>query len=264
MRDSEKVPIEAVLLDANYTIFTPWNRTRPALLAKVVFEITGRHVDGLDFLNKSRAIRRAMNAKVSEADQNTDEYWMDVNASALESVGVKATDKFSRAIRIRLLEGTELYTLTRERERFVRWLCAEKFGGSKVSVVTASNSPSRPVERMLARHRIRGLFNGCYSPDLIGSSKPSREYFEEIMERLGVDRPELALMVGNSPLNDLGALAAGLNTLLILDPNEPVDFQDRADEMLTAHPKARFHFCRRLRKAKDWIEENFRASACTR
>lgn len=46
--------------------------------------------------------------------------------------------------------------------------------------------------------------------------KPTAQYFLEILERYG-GKPEEAIMIGNDTLDDLGAVTAGIKTVLISD-----------------------------------------------
>ena len=54
-----------------------------------------------------------------------------------------------------------------------------------------------------------------------GSTKPRPEIFHQACRAIG-SRPEDTLMVGDDPVADPGALAAGLGGLVLLDPSTPL------------------------------------------
>ena len=91
--------------------------------------------------------------------------------------------------------------------------------GTKVGVVSNVPAPLRPV---FQRHGLDAYVQGYTESYRHGREKPDPELFRIACRQLDVP-PAAALMVGDSPLTDGGAVEAGLTTLLLpsVAPGEP-------------------------------------------
>jgi pyrophosphatase PpaX len=73
---------------------------------------------------------------------------------------------------------------------------------------------------LLKRHALSGFFSTVVCGDDLPSHKPNPEGLREIIRRLGVT-PEQTLFVGDSDVDVLGGVGAGVDTLLIRHNREP-------------------------------------------
>jgi len=89
----------------------------------------------------------------------------------------------------------------------------------KLKMVIASN-PMWPLD--VQRKRLSWAGIGDFHFDLVthienmSYCKPRLEYYEEICLKIG-ERPEVCLMVGNDPMNDMIGATIGMRTFLIVD-----------------------------------------------
>ena len=89
----------------------------------------------------------------------------------------------------------------------------------KLKMVIASN-PMWPLD--VQRKRLSWAGIGDFDFDLVthienmSYCKPRLEYYEEICLKIG-ERPEVCLMVGNDPMNDMIGATIGMRTFLIVD-----------------------------------------------
>src|SRR5690606_3834149 len=93
-------------------------------------------------------------------------------------------------------------------------------GGSRVAVGVLSNTGWD----VRAPFEVRGFDRWIDSFTLsyeVGVAKPAAEIFQGACRSLGVD-PARTLMVGDDPVADVGALAAGLADVVLVDPDTPV------------------------------------------
>ena len=92
-----------------------------------------------------------------------------------------------------------------------------------LKAVIASN-PIWPQMVQMKRLSWAGL--GDWSFDLVTGienmsyCKPRIEYYQEICQKID-EKPEVCLMVGNDPVNDLVVAETGMKTFLIIDSSEP-------------------------------------------
>jgi len=100
-----------------------------------------------------------------------------------------------------------------------------------VTVAVATN-PIFPLSAMKERLRWAGLgdlpFAYVTCCEEMHFTKPHPEFYDEVVDRLGLD-PEECLMAGDDPENDLPAALAGLETFLLTDFTNP-------DRRLAADP----------------------------
>lgn len=257
----ERRPIMAVLIDAKNTLFTPKDMSRPQHLARIYHQVTGRWVNETMLWVQSRAVRREIDQELVSVGLenifNTPPYWVKVNQETAKSVGLSITPEQAMSVHAHIVEGTDLYTVTRERREFLEWLRYDKFRSHRVTLVTASNSSRGALERLLSAHRVRPCFNGAYSPDVVGSSKPAGDFFREVLHSLGAESVE-ALMIGNSLFTDAGARKVGINTVILLDRHEPMHtFAVREYQQLDDPNQPLFFSTTRLARLQRYIDEHF-------
>lgn len=83
----------------------------------------------------------------------------------------------------------------------------------KYKMYVASNSFYAQQLNRLTLAGLNDCFDAIFVSEEVGYSKPSREFFDEIMKRASVGDPERAMMIGDSLTADIkGAAAAGMRS----------------------------------------------------
>ena len=99
-----------------------------------------------------------------------------------------------------------------------RLLAAAREQGCFTAVVTSS--PSRVAQAFLAQHGLSGLVELVVGGEQVSQGKPHPEPYLTALARSGL-RPEQGLAVEDSTAGAASALAAGLATYLLVDPQAP-------------------------------------------
>jgi 2-haloalkanoic acid dehalogenase type II len=80
-------------------------------------------------------------------------------------------------------------------------------------IYIASNSDTKPLMKNIGKEKY--LFNGIYTSEKIRAYKPSRIFFEKILNKIKINKDEI-LFIGDSIEDDIiGANNVGLKTVLI-------------------------------------------------
>jgi pyrophosphatase PpaX len=87
--------------------------------------------------------------------------------------------------------------------------------GKKVALVTTSRHDQ--IDPLLAKYRLRDLFDAVVCGDDVANHKPHPEPIEKALELLGGTK-EAAIMVGDSAADIEGARSAGVDSILFFPP----------------------------------------------
>ena len=141
-------------------------------------------------------------------------------ASVLEALGIEPTADLVRDVRD--LEEREIMQdihLYEDSLPVVRELRAR---GIKTALVSNCSNNTRPVVDRLG---LEPEFDVLILSFEVGARKPLPEIYRIALERLGVDEPSVALFVDDQPDYCDGAAAVGLDTRLIVRPEQdpPID-----------------------------------------
>ncbi len=115
----------------------------------------------------------------------------------------------------RLMGDPTLFVVREEMREFLDTLI-----NNKIKVVLATNQELELVQRMLEHHGLFSRLEDIIVSDQIGHEKPEPEFFNCVLNKLGVEAGDVA-MVGNNLKNDLGGAAkVGIKSLFLLNDKE--------------------------------------------
>lgn len=80
-------------------------------------------------------------------------------------------------------------------------------------LVMVTNGFETTQQSRFALSGIADCFMGCYTSDKMGVAKPAKEYFDKVMELVGVEDRSRVLIIGDSLSSDiLGGINSGIDT----------------------------------------------------
>ena len=205
--------IEAVLVDAYFTIFTlQREQSRYDIIGAVIRRRTGIFVPTKKIAEQNRIQRATWEDTVFKDNASK---WLQIDKAMLANLGVlDPEDRIALAIHEKIMRDSTIYEVKEDIRAFFQE--ANRRG---VKVIIASNSDRQPLHDMISTFELEPLLHRTYSFQEVGHEKPNPEFFRTILEKEGL-RPGNCIMVGNNPRKDLeGCRAAGLVGVLY-DPRE--------------------------------------------
>lgn len=100
---------------------------------------------------------------------------------------------------------------------------SELYGKYKIYIVT--NGTAQAQHGRLDRSPIMKYVSGLFISEEIGAAKPSRAFFDRVLDEVGDTELSAYLVVGDSPTSDIkGAVDYGMDSCLVLGDREYEDF----------------------------------------
>lgn len=97
-----------------------------------------------------------------------------------------------------------------------------KSRGYKLYLVT--NGVHEVQMQRLRRPETESIFEGVYTPKILGSWKPKKEVFDSLFEKVGISDPKTAVMIGDSLTSDIrGGINAGIDTVWYNPAKKPAN-----------------------------------------
>lgn len=160
--------------------------------------------------------------------------WGSINAAIIRDVAAELSVpgpddplKVGLDIYQRLMGDPSLFVVRDEMRKFLRSLI-----NNGINPVLATNQELALVQNFLAYHNLCSSFDEIIVSDAIGCEKPTPGFYNCVLDKLGVDPYEIA-MVGNNPENDLcGAYGVGITKLFLLKD----EFTEKDSEQMGGIP----------------------------
>jgi HAD superfamily hydrolase (TIGR01549 family) len=199
--------VRAVLFDVDFTIARPGPELGPEGYRRLG-ERFGLDLDPSRYRQaRERAVEGIRRHPELEHDE---EIWVAFTERIIRGMGGEADSAYECAVAMtRAWEHAEHFELYEDALPVLEELRAQ---GLKLGLVS---NTGRNLDEFVAHHRLdvdAALGSGSF-----GRTKPHPTIFHTVLERLGVDPPDAA-MVGDSPEDDVdGARAAGIGVAFLLD-----------------------------------------------
>jgi len=199
--------LEAVLFDVDFTIARPG----PELGPEGYQRLGARFGLDLDPSRYREAREKAVEGIRRHPElEHDEEIWVAFTERIIRNMGGDADTAHDCAIAMtRAWEHAEHFELY---EDALPVLADLRGRGLKLGLVS---NTGRNLQEFVAHHRLR--VDAALGSGAFGRTKPHPAIFEEVLQRLGVE-PADAAMVGDSPEDDVeGAHAAGIEVAFLLD-----------------------------------------------
>jgi HAD superfamily hydrolase (TIGR01549 family) len=220
--------VRAVLFDVDFTIARPG----PELGPEGYQRLGARFGLDLDPSRYRQAREQAVEGIRRHPElEHDEEIWVAFTERIIRGMGGDADSAYDCAIAMTSAwEHAEHFELYEDAFPVLELLRAQ---GLKLGLVS---NTGRNLDEFVAHHRLdvdAALGSGAF-----GRTKPHPTIFRAVLERLGVE-PADAAMVGDSPEDDVeGALAAGIETAFLLDREDRYPELDHRLPDLYALPAA--------------------------
>lgn len=204
---------EAVLIDLYSTlVWSNWNKWQETL--------------GVRLGKSAEEVELAFDVTRPARSVGTYPHPDDDIASVLEALGIEPTPDLVRDVRD--LEEREILQDIHLYEDSLPVVSELRARGFKTALVSNCSNNTRPVVDRLG---LESEFDVLILSFEVGARKPLPEIYRIAMERLGVDDPSRALFVDDQPEYCDGAAAVGLDTRLIVRPDQepPTDTHGHAE-----------------------------------
>ncbi|HUK94994.1 MAG TPA: HAD-IA family hydrolase [Gaiellaceae bacterium] len=202
--------LEAVLFDVDFTIARPG----PELGPEGYQRLGARFGLDLDPSRYREAREKAVEGIRRHPElEHDEEIWVAFTERIIRNMGGDADTAHDCAIAMtRAWEHAEHFELY---EDALPVLADLRGRGLKLGLVS---NTGRNLQEFVAHHRLR--VDAALGSGAFGRTKPHPAIFEEVLQRLGVE-PADAAMVGDSPEDDVeGAHAAGIEVAFLLDRDD--------------------------------------------
>jgi HAD superfamily hydrolase (TIGR01549 family) len=199
--------VRAVLFDVDFTIARPGPELGPEGYRRLG-ERFGLHLDPSCYaVARERAVEGIRRHPELEHDE---EIWVAFTERIIRGMGGDADSAYDCAVAMtRAWEHAEHFELYEDAPPVLEELRAQ---GLKLGLVS---NTGRNLDAFIAHHRLE--VDAALGSGAFGRTKPHPTIFRAVLERLGVDPPDAA-MVGDSPEDDVeGARAAGIGFAFLLD-----------------------------------------------
>ena len=199
--------LEAVLFDVDFTIARPG----PELGPEGYQRLGARFGLDLDPSRYREAREKAVEGIRRHPElEHDEEIWVAFTERIIRNMGGDADTAHDCAIAMtRAWEHAEHFELY---EDALPVLADLRGRGLKLGLVS---NTGRNLQEFVAHHRLR--VDAALGSGAFGRTKPHPAIFEEVLQRLGVE-PADAAMVGDSPEDDVeGAHAAGIEVAFLID-----------------------------------------------
>jgi HAD superfamily hydrolase (TIGR01549 family) len=199
--------IRAVLFDVDFTIARPGPELGPDGYQRLG-ERFGLRLDPSRYAEaREKAIEGIRRHPELEHDE---EIWIAFTERIIRNMGGDADSAYECAVAMtRAWEHAEHFELFEDAPPVLAELRAQ---GLKLGLVS---NTGRDLERFVAHHRLD--VDAAIGSGAFGRTKPHPTIFQAVLEQIGVE-PADAAMVGDSPEDDIeGARAAGIAVAFLLD-----------------------------------------------
>jgi HAD superfamily hydrolase (TIGR01549 family) len=199
--------IRAVLFDVDFTIARPGPELGPDGYQRLG-ERFGLRLDPSRYAEaREKAIEGIRRHPELEHDE---EIWIAFTERIIRNMGGDADSAYDCAVAMtRAWEHAEHFELFEDAPPVLAELRAQ---GLKLGLVS---NTGRDLERFVAHHRLD--VDAAIGSGAFGRTKPHPTIFQAVLEQIGVE-PADAAMVGDSPEDDIeGARAAGIAVAFLLD-----------------------------------------------
>ncbi len=199
--------VKAVLFDLDFTIARPG----PELGPEGYQRLGARFGLELDPSRYPQAREKALEGIRRHPElEHDEEIWVAFTERIIRNMGGDADSAHECAVAMtRAWEHAEHFELYEDAPPVLAELRAQ---GIKLGLVS---NTGRDLERFVAHHRLQ--VDAAIGSRAFGRTKPHPTIFQAVLERLGVE-PAEAAMVGDSPEDDVeGARAAGIEAAFLLD-----------------------------------------------
>jgi HAD superfamily hydrolase (TIGR01662 family) len=215
------LPLRAVVFDVDFTIAEPG----PDLGAAGYAALGRRYGLSLDPALHDDARRSALSTLERHPELDHDEeLWVLFTERIIRGMGGAGADTHAAAVEMtRAWEEAGHFELYPD---VAPTLAELRRHGLKVGLLS---NTARDLDLFVAHHRL--AVDALLTSRAHGKTKPHQSIFREVLGRLGVTPPE-AVMVGDSLEDDVeGALAIGMQALLVDREGRYPDRPDRLDEL---------------------------------
>jgi HAD superfamily hydrolase (TIGR01549 family) len=202
--------LRAVLFDVDFTIARPG----PELGPEGYQRLGARFGLELDPSRYREARERAIEGIKRHPElEHDEEIWVAFTERIIRNMGGDADSAYDCAVAMtRAWERAEHFELYEDAPPVLEELRSQ---GLKLGLVS---NTGRNLDEFIAHHRLQ--VDAALGSGAFGRTKPHPTIFRAVLERLGVE-PADAAMVGDSPEDDVeGALAAGVTTAFLLDRDD--------------------------------------------
>jgi len=199
--------VKAVLFDLDFTIARPG----PELGPEGYQRLGARFGLELDPSRYPQAREKALEGIRRHPElEHDEEIWVAFTERIIRNMGGDTDSAHECAVAMtRAWEHAEHFELYEDAPPVLAELRAQ---GIKLGLVS---NTGRDLERFVAHHRLQ--VDAAIGSRAFGRTKPHPTIFQAVLERLGVE-PAEAAMVGDSPEDDVeGARAAGIEAAFLLD-----------------------------------------------
>jgi HAD superfamily hydrolase (TIGR01549 family) len=204
------VTVRAVLFDVDFTIARPGPELGPE-----GYQRLGRRFGlELDPSRYGQAREKAIEGIRRHPElEHDEEIWVAFTERIIRNMGGDADSAYDCAVAMtRAWEHAEHFELFEDAPPVLAELRGH---GIKLGLVS---NTGRDLEQFVAHHRLD--VDAAIGSGAFGRTKPHPTIFRAVLERLGVE-PAQAAMVGDSPEDDIeGARAAGIATAFLLDRDD--------------------------------------------
>ena len=202
--------LRAVLFDVDFTIARPGPELGPEGYRRLGLRF-GLELDPTRYREaREKALEGVRRHPELEHDE---EIWVAFTERIIRNMGGDADSAYECAVAMtRAWEHAEHFELFEDAPPVLAELRAH---GIKLGLVS---NTGRDLEQFVAHHRLD--VDAALGSGVFGRTKPHPTIFRAVLERLGVE-PAQAAMVGDSPEDDIeGARAAGIAAAFLLDRDD--------------------------------------------
>jgi putative hydrolase of the HAD superfamily len=213
--------LRAVLFDVDFTLARPGPELGPEGYRRLG-ERFGLTLDPARYEDARQAARESLQRHPEL--QHDGEIWVEFTADIIRGMG--GSDPAAREAALEMTRAWDVHANFDLYDDVLPVLERLRNAGLKVGLVSNSG---RDIEEFLAHHALpvdAALTSGAH-----GRTKPHDSIFRAVLDRLGVE-PEEAAMVGDSPEDDIeGARAIGMQAFLLDRDGRHSEWENRLPDL---------------------------------
>lgn len=186
------------------------------MIKAVIFDFDGVIADtARDIVASVQAAQKEYHTEVLDYDTilsfvgHGAKYLIDRSMTVLgETALAGALDWYKQYYKEHPCDDTQLYPGVQE--------LLETLSRNGIKLCVVSNKPEAITELIVEKLKIAGYFTKVIGPESVTRMKPDPEGLRLCLDAMGIDRPDEALMAGDSYTDILAGKAAGMKTCAIL------------------------------------------------